>query len=223
MSCALSQSASVGQPEGRPHREPTRQHWRLTRQWASAARGRWRLLLVPTAVIGLALAVAACGGSPEAGVARTGTTTTTAAPAGAVASGGPSSRGGPLKYSTCMRSHGVPNFPDPGASDGVIRAFKSSGVFASATFMAASRACAKYNGGNLATAPTTMVVSPQEMEKLLAVSRCMRSHGVPNFPDPDPVTGEMGRPAGISANSPTVLAALRVCSPLARAAPCLSR
>lgn len=178
------------------------------------------LLLLGPAVVGLALAAAACGGSPaETGVARIGTTTTpTVGLAGSAARGGLSAKGNPLKYSTCMRSQGVPNFPDPSASDSVIRAFKSSGVFASPTFMAAARACAKYNGGHLPTTATTQVVSPKEMQKLLAVSHCMRVHGVPNFPDPNPITGEMGRPAGISANSPTVIAALRDCSPLGRAA-----
>ena len=208
----------MGQPRAQLHREPpVRRPQRAIAVPVKSRLGLWRLLVAP-AVIGLALAAACGDGSPNAGVARLGTTTTTAVPSGATASGGPSSSGDPLEYSRCMRSHGVPNFPDPGASDGVIRAFKSSGIFSSPTFMAASRACAKYNGGHLPTTPTTQVVSPHEMEKLLAVSCCMRSHGVPNFPDPNPITGEMGRPTGVSANSPTVLAALRACSPLARAA-----
>ena len=209
----------MGQPRAQLHPQPpVRRSQRATAVLVKSGLGLWRLLVAP-AVIGLALAATACGGgSPNAGVARLGATTTTAAPAGATDGGGPSSSGDPLKYSRCMRSHGVANFPDPGASDSVIRAFKSSGIFSSPIFMPASRACAKYNGGHLPTTQTTQVVSPDEMEKLLAVSRCMRSHGVPNFPDPNPITGQMGRPAGMQANSPTVLAALRACSPLARAA-----
>ena len=210
----------MGRPGAHSHREsPTRRSRQANVVRVRSDPGLWRRLLIAPALIGLALAAAACGGgSPKASVARLGTTTTTAAPAGAAASNSPSSSGDPLKYSTCMRSHGVPNFPDPGASDSVIRSFKSSGIFSSATFMAASRACAKYNGGHLPTTPTTRVISAHEMEKLLAVSRCMRSHGVPNFPDPNPITGDMARPAGISANSPTVVAALRACTALARAA-----
>ena len=209
----------MGQPCAWLHREPTvRRSQRATGVLVKSGPGLARLLIAP-AVIGLSLAAAACGGgAPNAGVAALGTTTTTVEPAGASVSGRPSSSGDPLKYSRCMRSHGVLEFPDPGASDSAIRAFKTSGAFSSPTFMAASRACAKYNGGHLPTTPTTRVVSPQEMNKLLSVSRCMRSHGVPDFPDPNPVTGEMGRPVGISAGSPTVLAALRACSPLARAA-----
>jgi hypothetical protein len=209
----------MGQLRMQLHREPpVRRPQRAIAVLVKSGLGLRRLLVAP-AVIGLALTTAACGGgSSNAGVARLGTTTTTASPAGATDSGGPLSRGDPLKYSRCMRSHSVRNFPDPGASDSVIRAFKSSAVFTSPTFIAASRACAKYNGGHLPTTPTTQIVSPHAMEKLLAVSRCMRSHGVTNFPDPNPITGEMGRPTGVSANSPTVLAALRACSRLARAA-----
>jgi nitrous oxide reductase len=81
--------------------------------------GRRRLLLVAPAVIGLALATAACGGSPKTGVASLGTTTT-AAPAGARASGGPSYDGDLVEYARCMRSHGVLNFPDDPASTGLM-------------------------------------------------------------------------------------------------------
>jgi hypothetical protein len=63
----------------------------------------------------------------------------------------------------------------------------------SSMFQAAQRACAKYYGH---TAPPQHV-SPQEMQKLLAASRCMRTHGVPSFPDPNPITGELTTPVGI--------------------------
>jgi hypothetical protein len=182
-------------------------------------------LLVTFGFIGLALASAACGGSPSAGVASLGsTTTTTAVAAGTGGGGGPSSNGGALVlYARCMRSHGVVTFPEPASlgAPGAIRAFKgeivrSVGSLASSpTFQSAQRHCAKYYGP-----PTTSPsqVSPQEMRKLLAVSRCMRAHGVLSFPDPNPVTGEMNPPAGISRSSPIVIAALRACSSLGRAA-----
>jgi hypothetical protein len=122
-----------------------------------------------------------------------------------------------------MRSHGVLTFPEPASlgAPGAIRAFKgeivrSVGSLASSpTFQSAHRACAKYYGPPTTSPPP---VSPQEMRKLLAVSRCMRAHGVPSFPDPNPVTGDMTTPGGISRSSPTVLAALRACSSLGRAA-----
>jgi hypothetical protein len=121
-----------------------------------------------------------------------------------------------------MRSHGVSGFPDSGSfgSDDAIRAAKGQMARiaeregSSPTFQAAQRACAKYHG---ATRPTQHV-SPQEMQKLLAVSRCMRSHGVPSFPDPNPTTGELSTPAGIDKSAPQVVAALRACASLGAAA-----
>jgi hypothetical protein len=182
--------------------------------------GRRWLLFVAPAVIGVALATAACGGSPQAGVANLSTTTNTTI-AGAAGPGHSSPGGSLVEYATCMRSHGVSNFPDPASlgSSGGIRATKgrmvriSAGEASSPNFQAAQRACAKYYGQTA----LPQRVSPLEMQKLLAVSRCMRAHGVPNFPDPNPTTGELS-PAGIDKSSPQVLAALRACSSLGRAA-----
>ncbi len=180
-----------------------------------------RMLLVAPAVMGLALAAAACGGSSPAGVASLGTTTT-AAPAAARSASG-SAAGSPLvEYATCMRSHGVLNFPDAatfGSSDGIkaakgqmVQVSRSEG--STPTFQAAQRACAEYYGP-----PTTSTqVSAVELRKLLAVSRCMRAHGVTSFPDPNPTTGAMNPPASIDRNSPQVVAALEACSSLGRAA-----
>ncbi len=122
-----------------------------------------------------------------------------------------------------MRSHGVSSFPDSasfGSSD-AIKAAKgqmahiSKSEASSPSFEAAQRACAKYYGP---PATTPAQVSAQELQKLLAVSRCMRAHGVPSFPDPDPITGELTTPAGIDRSSPRVLAALRACRSLGQAA-----
>jgi hypothetical protein len=171
-------------------------------------------------VAALSFLLAACGGgaSPKA-VANLATTSTTAAP-GAVT--GSSSPGDPLaEYASCMRSHGVLNFPDQaafGTSTGIKNA---KGQMAQITqseastprFKAAQRACAKYYGP---PAPSPHV-SPQEMQKLLAVAHCMHAHGVPTYPDPNPTTGHLSA-AGIDTNSPQVLAALRACSSLGRAA-----
>ena len=85
------------------------------------------------------------------------------------------------KFAGCMRAHGVKNFPDPG-SQGLIQIGPSSGIDPSSpTFQAAQSACRKLlpNGGQ---------PSPQQVAKMqhqaLAFSACMRSHGLPDFPDP---------------------------------------
>jgi hypothetical protein len=183
-------------------------------------RARRRTLLAAPGVLGLALAAAACGGGPPRAVAHL--PTTTKAPT-AAAGGGHQAYGGALvQYAACMRAQGVASFPDPGSlqTSAAIRAFKSQVVHSvaslasSPTFQTAQRACAQYYGPPTTSPP----VSPQEMEKLLAVARCMRSHGVAGFPDPNPATGAMDPPPGISKDSPIVVAALRACSSLGRAA-----
>jgi hypothetical protein len=234
---------SMVPPEAQHEREATRRRGRRAGvDHVIRGRRRGRVWLVASAAIGLALATAACGGgSPNAGVANLATTTTTV-PAAAAATGSPGSGGtgsgspgsgrpssgntapgGALvEYARCMRAHGVSSFPEPGSlsAPDAIRNFKGQivqavGALASSpVFQAAQRACAEYYG-RPAPAPQ---VSPREMQKLLAVSRCMRAHGVPNFPDPNSTTGDMNPPADISRNSPTVIAALRACQPQARAA-----
>ena len=100
------------------------------------------------------------------------------------ASGQASSSGGPLAFSACMRSHGMPNFPDPtsGSSGFQFQAGPGSGIDPnSPAYQAAYRSCqsllpaGKANGGS---------VSPRVRTEYLRYAACMRSHGVPNYPDP---------------------------------------
>jgi hypothetical protein len=118
-------------------------------------------------VLCLTTCVAACGGgSGQAG----GTGTSAKADAGKF-----------LEFSTCMRSHGVPNFPDP-RSGGGIQISPSSGLNPqSPAFQAARNRCRKIlpGGGPGARKPTKA-----EFTAGLTFARCMRSHGLPNFPDP---------------------------------------
>ena len=159
-------------------------------------RSRHALIAVlALSLVAVAMLAAGCGGSASPSVASLGTSgagTSTSSDGGSA--GGPStsgsSGGGPglalktadaAQFSVCMRSHGVPNFPDP-SSGGGISIGPGSGIDPSSPkFQAAQRACQKVlpNGGQ---------PSPQQLAKmqqhLLAFSACMRSHGVPDFPDP---------------------------------------
>jgi len=104
-----------------------------------------------------------------------------------------------LAYSRCMRSHGVPNFPDPSSSGELPKL--SQQQLDNPQFQAAERACEE-----LLPAGTNDQFPPGEVQQLLIsmvrFSACMRSHGVPNWPDP--TTDSQGRPvfplaaAGIS-------------------------
>jgi hypothetical protein len=113
------------------------------------------------------LCVAACGG----GSGQSGATGTNAKAASDQA----------LKFATCMRGHGVPNFPDP-SSGGGLRITPGSGVNPqSPAFQAAQKTCGKLlpGGGPGARKPTKA-----QFVAALAFARCMRRHGLPHFPDP---------------------------------------
>jgi len=144
------------------------------------------------AVISVLLVAAGCGGGGKSpSVASIGGTTTASSSRGAAPPAGSaqSSGGANLtiklqngeKFSQCMRASGVPNFPDPSAS-GELSIGSGSGIDPrSPKFQAAMQKCRKLlpNGGQ---------PSPQQIAKAqkaaLAFSKCMRSHGVTDFPDP---------------------------------------
>ena len=152
----------------------------------------------------LAFLAAGCGGgggSPGVASVASSTTaaTTTSTTQGGSGSGGGainSPRGGQghfsvamnagsaalgAKFSACMRKHGVTNFPDPN-SQGVIQFGSGNGIDPSSpTFLAARGACQKLlpNGGQ----PTPQQQAKMQ-QQLLAFSKCMRAHGIKDFPDP---------------------------------------
>jgi hypothetical protein len=120
----------------------------------------------------------------------------TAAIATACGSGSPSASSGSggsryqqaLKYSQCMRSHGVAGFPDPSSSPNgggelLIHGGPGTGIDPrSNSFQAAQQACAKLLPGGAGPRPGGIPASARR--QTLRFSACMRSHGVPNFPDP---------------------------------------
>lgn len=142
------------------------------------------------------LAAGCSGGSPGPGVAGGGSS-----------SASTSASQSALAFSQCMRSHGVPDFPDP--SNGVIpkRSAQQLGVSTS-TYEAASRACAHL-------APNNRRLTRQQLMSAMGdFASCMRSHGVANWPYPDadsdgwPIFYLQNR---IEAYSPQILARIRTC------------
>ncbi len=125
-------------------------------------------VLIMLAAIACSAAITACGSSSSSIAAASGGVS----PAHAEAA---------LKFADCMRSHGVPNFPDPTGGGGIhIQA--GSGINPqSPSFKAAQQACFKLlpGGGPGAQHPTA-----REVAQTLKVSECMRRHGVSGFPDP---------------------------------------
>ncbi|HTV12028.1 MAG TPA: hypothetical protein VME20_09210 [Acidimicrobiales bacterium] len=173
------------------------------------------------ALAGFSLLIAACGGgaSPSS-VASIGKTTSTTV-AGADAAGttpiNPADEAKhyeqALKFAQCMRAHGIADFPDPSAGGGI--EISGGGPNSdlnpnSSQFSAAQNACQKYMPFGHPTAQQ----EAQAQASALAFAACMRKNGVPDFPDPQFLSG--GRIAekitsGMSPNSPTFQAAQQKC------------
>jgi hypothetical protein len=155
---------------------------------------------------GLVLLTAACGGSPSAA----GSGGSSAGSGGSSQAGG-SPQTGQLAFARCMRSHGVTDFPDSGALGNA----SPSGDLDpnNPTYRAARQACQSL-WPHVNPDPAQ---AAQALSDGLKLSRCMRSHGITNFPDPSPHGGPGGhggfdlRGLGIDLNSPQFQAAQQAC------------
>ena len=175
---------------------------------------RWAAL-VTGAILAVGVGVAACGGGPSTpGVAQGSATTTATSSAG-----GSKQATGLLAYASCMRSHGVPNFPDPADSggipkEGVISAFRA---VSSSQASRAQNACQQLlpAGGSLSGQPS-QTVTAQDQHYYLNAARCMRSHGITDFPDPIFSGGGVNFPfeSSINQNSTQFTQAVHACEKL---------
>lgn len=95
---------------------------------------------------------------------------------------GPSDRGkAMLAYASCMRAHGVPDFPDPKRVSGGWELSLTQAIAESPQYQRANQGpCRMLQPG----AGGTSTISAQERERALKFAACMRSHGVPSYPDP---------------------------------------
>jgi hypothetical protein len=151
--------------------------------------------LAVAGAIGLSLLAAGCGSS-GAKVAHVGT------------GGGTNPRPQHQQtFSACMRSHGVPNFPDAN-TEGSINA---AGIDeTSPAFRTAYHSCGGLLQGR--RRPVHGQSTPESQRQLLAFAKCLRSHGVPKFPDPifhPDGRVETGVPQ--DPNSPSFIAAASAC------------
>jgi hypothetical protein len=91
-----------------------------------------------------------------------------------------------VAYTACIHQHGVPNFPEPQVSEHgnsvSIKVAVPASLGHNPKFKSAQAACRKLlpGGGPGSQAPLT----PAQQEQYLKAAACIRSHGVPNFPDP---------------------------------------
>jgi hypothetical protein len=158
---------------------------RTRRVWSRTAR---TVTAIMSAAV-LVLLTAACSGRPSS--ASSGSSPHT---------GGPSSSPSAVAYSACMRSHGVPNYPDPDSSGQLTKGGAQQFGVSSSQFQTAQRACQDLlpdTGGSFTqqfqqcvqggVCPQALV--QQAMTLMRSFAQCMRSNGVPNFPDPSIGTG----------------------------------
>jgi hypothetical protein len=148
----------------------------------------------------LAVLAAGCGGGLP-GAASGASSTTTA-------------QNGALAFARCMRSHGVPGWPDP----------TSTGVFDKAKVRALGVSQSRLTSSSLRCnrlhpidgRPEGQTITLADQADYLRAAACMRSHGFPGFPDPtfqdQSVTANV--PASVEQDTPKFKRAAATCTKL---------
>jgi hypothetical protein len=187
--------------------------------------------VLAAALIALGVLVAGCGGnSPTGGVAslsshvsKTSTTSSTATGSpgsGSASSSASSPHSQAVAYSGCMREHGVANFPEPQISTSgnevKVAMRVTPGITGNPHFQSAEKACSKLlHEGGPGGPGSNHQISPQEQSQYLKAAACIRSHGIPNFPDPTFSGGGVHiAHQGLNESSPAFKAAVQACESL---------
>jgi hypothetical protein len=176
-----------------------------------------RAVLLVIGILAVGAALAGCGGGTSTpGVATLSTSTSTARSS----TGADTQAAGLLAYASCMRSHGVANFPDPNGSGAiedkraVVRALQGVSDSQAQT---AQRECQHLiPAGEGLGGKASQLVAAQQQHYYLSAAACMRSHGITNFPDP---TFSAGRvkfpiPPSIDMQSTRAIEAREICQKL---------
>ena len=180
----------------------------MTRNGAAVAAGL---------VIALGWGATACGGgSPGAGVATLSGATGSASHATTTLA--PNPRNATLllhEWANCMRQHGI-QMADPTVNtQGQIGvSVTGSGNLSTQTFQGADAACSSLHNQAIAALGGNRGLGKPDPTKLLAFSKCMRAHGLPDFPDPG-ANGALqlqgGPTSDLNPNNPAFQAAQRSC------------
>lgn len=119
-----------------------------------------------------------------------------------------------------MRSHGVPNFPDPTSSQGIPKD-KIVPLVGTPQFQVAQRTCKDALPAGGLGPQATAGQTRTRVADALSFARCMRGHGVSTFPDPTAqgqLSVQMVQAQGIDVRSPAVLQAVQACLPASHGA-----
>jgi hypothetical protein len=168
---------------------------------------RCRRSLVLTTVIAtaaLALLAAGCGGGGSPGAARDASSTIASTRAQTTA----------LAFARCLRSHGLPNWPDP-TSEGFFDKSKlrQTGYTVSQVRAVEDGAC---NHLLPSGPPQGPAITATDRTDYLKAAACVRSHGFAAFPDPtfENNTVRANVPSSINQDSPRFKTAAAICTKL---------
>jgi hypothetical protein len=169
--------------------------------------------LSTAAAVAVAVTVAACSsGSKSPTVPSAGSDpTTTTAPTGGSAAGGSTPLAKAQAYSQCMRSHGVPNFPDPVLTPHGDYGYRTVGINPqSAAFHDAGQACKAVapEGWSGSSGPE---LSAAQQQAWLTWAKCIRSHGMSNFADPTFSGSQVHISDSGGSSSPQLESAMNAC------------
>jgi hypothetical protein len=161
----------------------------------SARPVRCKPFLALAVLAAVALLTAACGGGSASAAGSSGTGQVRVQQA--------------LAFAHCMRSHGVPNFPDPDSSGGIV--IKKTLLEPAYNAPRSARAACAHLLPKYGLALLTPAQQEQHQRQQLAMAACMRRHGFPQFPDN--WSGNVGQlqSAHIDPNSPQLNAELTKC------------
>jgi hypothetical protein len=182
---------------------------------AAARRARARSLgagLAVVTLIGIAIFAAGCGGG-SSGRAVTGPSSAPGASRARVFNQA-------VAFAQCMRTHGEPNFPEPVQEGGSVHESIKAGSGVdpnSPQFTGARNACRHLLPNKGVPVPSqAQTITPAEQADYLEATACMRSHGVPAFPDPTfrSNTVSFNSSSPIDTNTPQYERALTTCQKL---------
>jgi hypothetical protein len=143
------------------------------------------------AMAAIALLTAACSSPSSAG---TGSPDASGSASSRSADGSSATAQSAVAYSQCMRANGVPKYPDPASGGQLPKGDAQAFGVSDATYQAAQRTCQHLlpTGGSFDQQSHECIEAgdcpPALVQQMLTADRkfaqCMRSHGVPNWPDP---------------------------------------
>lgn len=118
-----------------------------------------------------------------------------------------------LQYARCVRAHGAPNFPDPQVDSQGHASFGQSPQTKTEASQAQG-ACGSILNRLPASVTHNAPVTAAQLHELTLFARCLRQHGLPQWPDPQPdgTFRLAGTPYATAGKSPQALAAMHACS-----------